>query len=165
MNLSEELKKQEKLIQKGVYTVRGNIVPLEDGVVKIEFSPYAYALVNEKDIDPSLVFPLTSGEDPSGRESKHAIKLLEGTTIELHVKSLVHTFTMAKSTLPFYIDEFKEEVVYLNTNHKNESNPCYKYVYIVDCHCCEGGYLETCYGWVGCGSGWYDKDCCPDISD
>ncbi|GED04448.1 hypothetical protein [Bacillus atrophaeus] len=162
MNLSEVLKKHDELLQKELYTVRGNIVPFGEGTMKIEFSSYAYALVSEQDIEPSLIFPLMPDEDPSGRESKHAIKLLEGTTIELHVKNVVHTFEIEKSTRPFYVDESKEEVVYLDTKAENSSieRRCYKRVYVADCHCCNGGYLGPCYGWVGCGSEWYDRECC-----
>ncbi|MGG3719585.1 hypothetical protein ABET08_04980 [Bacillus subtilis] len=164
MNLSEVLKKHGELLQKELYTVRGNIVPMGEGTIKIEFSSYAYALVSEQDIEPSLIFPLMPGEDPSGRESKYAIKFLEGTTIELHVKKVVHTFKMEKTTRPFYVDESKEEIVYIDTEEQNERTglPCYKRVYVVDCHCCTGGYLNRCYGWVGCDDdgGWYDERCC-----
>lgn len=146
-----------------LYTIRGNITPLSDETVKIEFTSDAYAVISEKDLDPLLLFPLTSGEDPSGRESKYAIKLAEGTVVELHVKNVVHKFTIGESTKPFYIDEAKEEVVYLNTDTDvaHTDDPCIKRVYLSDCHCCDGGYLERCYGWVGCGSGWYDRRCCP----
>ena len=169
MNISEVLKKHEKLQQKELYTVRGNITSfdkenitsVDKGTIKIEFSPYAYALVDEQEIDPFLIFPLNAGEDPSGRNSKHAIKIIEGTKIELHVKSVVHTFIAENSTRPFYICESKEEIVYLNNNVEHvDDESCNKKVYVADCHCCSGGYLEKCYGWVGCSAGWFDRRCC-----
>ncbi|AZJ24610.1 hypothetical protein CT694_34810 (plasmid) [Bacillus wiedmannii bv. thuringiensis] len=162
MNLSEVIKKHESFLQQELYTVRGTIYILNDGTVKIEFSTYAYALINEKDIDPSLVFPVTSGENPSGEESKHAIILPEGTTVELHVKSVVHTFTMEKSTRPFYICESKEEVVYLDTEKENttDDDNCYKRIIVSKCYCCDGRFLSRGYGWVLCGSRWYDRRCC-----
>ncbi|EOO04781.1 hypothetical protein IAW_05985 [Bacillus cereus str. Schrouff] len=164
MSLVDVLKKHEIFLQKRLYTIKGNIVPLGDGTVKIKFNSYAYVLVSEKDIDPFLIFPLISGEDPSGRGSKHAIKLFEGTIVELHVKNLVHTFTMENSTHPFYVDISKEKIVYLNTDiESNLHDICYKRVYIVDCHCCTGGYLEECYGWVGCSDEWYDERCCHEV--
>ncbi|WP_242215346.1 hypothetical protein [Bacillus cereus group sp. BfR-BA-01383] len=46
---------------------------MNDRTVKIEFSTYSYALINEKDINTSLVFPVTSEENPSGEESNNTI--------------------------------------------------------------------------------------------
>lgn len=170
MNLKEALNKHEGFLKKRLYTVIGNIIPLDDGRVKIKCDSYAYAVVNEEDIDPLLIFPLTD-EDPifpltndeklSGRESKYAIKFFEGTKVELHVKNIVHEFTMAESTRPFYIDISNEKIVYLSTNGVTErEGECYKKVYVFNCYCCKGGKRGRCYGWVGCDDGWYDEECC-----
>ncbi len=93
---------------------------MNDGTVKIEFSTYAYALINEKDIDPSLVFPVTCEENPSGEESKHAIILPEGTTVELHVKSVVHTFTMEKIYTTFFISVSPKKKLFISTLKKEK---------------------------------------------
>lgn len=160
MNLTDALEKNVQLMKKKLYTVYGNIVPANDSTVKIEFAEDAFSIISEKDLDPLLIFPLTTGEDLSGRESKYAIKLAEGTEVELHVKNSVHTFTIGETAKPFYIDEEKEEIVYLNKETEVRDGECYKRVYITDVHCCKGGYLGRGYGWVGCGSQWYDRDCC-----
>ncbi|PFM43731.1 hypothetical protein COJ45_27820 [Bacillus cereus] len=162
MNLSETLKKYEELLQKEYYTVRGTINILDNGMIKIKFSSYAYALINEKDIDPSLIFPVTIGENPLGENDKHAIILPKGTSVELHVKSVVHTFKMEESTRPFYICESKEELIYIDTEKdtNNSDGNCYKRVYVSKCYCCKGGYLNKCWGWVTCGAEWFDLRCC-----
>ncbi|MDY0854899.1 hypothetical protein SPE26_29650 [Bacillus thuringiensis] len=163
MTLSESLKQLEEKQKQELFTVRGNIILLNDGIVRLEFRPDAFALINEKDIDSSLIFPLTDGEDPSGRNSKYALKLAKGVKGELHVKNLVQTFEVGDFTNPFYIDEEKEEIVYLNLASKIQMNcefECRKNVFIADIYCCGGSFLEGGFGMVGCGNYWCDDRCC-----
>jgi hypothetical protein len=166
MRLKETLEQLDQKRLKELYTVRCNITPLDDGNVQLEFAPDAYALVNKNEVDPSLIFPLSDGEDPSGRNSKYLIKLAKGANIELHVKKIVHTFKVA-DTRPFYIDCDKYELVYLDKIIRTDVNGdprCNKRVHIVDIHCCGNNRYQRGFGWVGCDDGWYDIDfCCNQI--
>ncbi|HGH1673817.1 TPA: hypothetical protein ACJHMI_005458 [Bacillus cereus] len=159
MNLTEVLKRFEQKRNQELYTVRGNIIPIGDGNIRLEFCSDAYALIRENDIDPCLIFPLIEGEDPSGRNSKYLLRLAKGTSVELHVKNLVHTFDLADSTHPFYVDEEKEEIVYLDTQVQRDCE-CKKWVTLVDIYCCGGGFFHSGYGFVGCSDEWCEDRCC-----
>lgn len=147
-----------------LYTVRGDLTEEKPGVVRVTFTKDAYALIAMKDIHPDFILPLARGEDPSGRNSKFAFKLIEGATVELHVDSLTHTFKVAQDERAFYIDEHDLKVVYLDTLKKRECPyDCKKWVVIVDIYCCGGDFTQGGFGSVGCSDDWCDEErCCPE---
>jgi hypothetical protein len=146
-----------------LHTVRGDISMEVDGRVRITFTKDAYALVKESDIHAEFILPLTRGEDPSGRNSKFAIKLIEGATVELHIETLTHTFRVAQGERAFYIDEHDLKVVYIDTLKALDcAYKCRKWVTVVDVYCCGNGFTQGGFGYVGCGDMWCDEGrCCP----
>lgn len=144
-----------------LYTVRGDLAEEKPGFVRVTFTKDAYALIAMKDIHPDFILPLARGEDPSGRNSKFAFKLIEGAQVELHVDTLTHKFKVAEGERAFYIDETNLEVVYLDTRPKTDCEyNCRKQVTVVDVYCCGNGFIHGGYGYVGCGNTWCDDRCC-----
>lgn len=146
-----------------LYTVRGDLCFEADGRVRITFTKDAYALVKESDISLDFILPLQRGEDPSGRNSKFAITLIEGAVVELHVETLTHTFKVAQGERAFYIDETDLKVVYLDTLKALDcAYKCRKWVTVVDVYCCGNGFTQGGFGYVGCADMWCDEHrCCP----
>lgn len=148
-----------------LYTVRADISEESPSTMRLTFTKDAFAIVNMTDIHPDFIFPLARGEDPSGRNSKCALKLIEGAVVELHVDTLVHKFRLAVDEKPFVIDEVTLKVVYLDLPKAMQDCEygCRKYVTVVDVYCCGGGFTQAGYGYVGCIDGWCDENrCCPD---
>jgi len=163
MSISAKL--QSAKAAKPMYTVRGDLTEESPSVVRITFTKDAYALVKLNDIHPDFILPLARGEDPSGRNSKFAFKLIEGAMVELHVDTLTHTFKLAAGEKPFVIDEIELKVIYLEGTKALADCPfeCRKYVNLVDVYCCGNGFTHGGFGYVGCASGWCDEGrCCPD---
>lgn len=161
MKLREKIEQLEQKKLRELYTVYCNITMLDDGKVRLEFEPDVYALVNEDEIDTSLIFPLDDGDDPFELNSRYAIKLAKGTNVELHVKKITHKFKVA-DTRSFYIDD-KDELVYLDkqTQTNVDADPrCNKRVYVSGIRCCGNGRRKRGYGWVSCDDGWHDLEFC-----
>jgi hypothetical protein len=149
-----------------LFTVRGDLSMEPDGRVRITFTKDAYAIVKEPDIHPEFILPLSRGEDPSGRNSKFAVKLTDGADVELHVDTLVHPFKIGQGQRAFYIDEQELTVVYIDTLKKSYcAYKCKKYVNVADIYCCGNGFTHSGFGYVGCSDDWCDEDrCCPDLA-
>ncbi|EAQ81373.1 hypothetical protein DSM3645_23316 [Blastopirellula marina DSM 3645] len=147
-----------------MYTVRGDLSEESPGQFRVTFTKDAYALIAMNNIHPDFILPLARGEDPSGRNSKFAFKLLEGAEVELHVDTLTHKFKVAQKERAFYIDEHDLSVVYLDSLKLRDCPfECRKYVTVVDVYCCGNGFTKAGYGYVGCADMWCDESrCCPD---
>jgi hypothetical protein len=158
------------------FTVRGSLSFSNTGVVTINFEEGVYAIVEERDIHPDFVFPLDIGDDPSGRGSQHAIKLKQGSKVQLHYKGIdVMFFTNFTTQRQFYICPEQMKLVYLDqlsaeSKEVTEWRNCNKRVYVVDAHCCRNNkYCCKGYGGVGCPNegedAWTDERCCPNNDD
>lgn len=159
MSLASKIRKAE---QAKLYTVRGDLSIEDDGRVRLTFTKDAYALVAEDHLDADFMMPLEKGEDPSGRNSKFAVKLVEGAEVELHVDTLVHTFRLAVGEKPFYIDEHELKVIYIDSKAQDCAYKCRKYVVVVDVYCCGNGFTQGGFGSVGCSDMWCDERRCCD---
>lgn len=169
MSLQETI---SNLKSEELFTVRGDISFPKSEFVKITFEEDVFAIVAEKDIQSNSVFPISPGDDPSGRDSGFLLKLRKNAEVELNYKSLsISFFLNFESQRQFYICPEEEKIVYidqLSTGDLETSQwiNCYKRVYVVDCYCCRNNrFRRACYGWVGCPNpgedGWYDERCCP----
>jgi hypothetical protein len=151
------------------FTLKAQLSVLEkdDAPVTLRFTKDAYAVVDQNDIDPRFLFPLSAMEDPEGEGKRHLIKIKKGAKVTLHYKTLSHTFTLDPDReRNFVIDEDNLRVLYVNEHPElfkklEQSRGCYKFVVIYQCHCCGSGrYVGEGFGLVGCNNRWHDDRCC-----
>ncbi|WP_411870526.1 hypothetical protein [Vulcanococcus limneticus] len=146
------------------YTVQGEFEPdVESNTLIIRNNKYSHLRVDSTDIDVENTFAAENHEVLSGGKRKLITRIRKGAEVELTYKSCTHKFILdLDKERPFYIDQEREEVVFLDQIKAGllDERNCAHYILIFYAECCEGGKRVESYGLAGCNNGFKHRNCC-----